>query len=136
MKLHHHDPLKQAVPDAMHTIKDVVANLFGLIVGQKDGDKVRKAERNLGRLPTSSASTRRSASTVPYCLTKEQCKLADDRMRCIRVPIHIDFRPKCIFVKFGYMKSHDWKQVYMCEALDYPLRCDSDMQCRQCCFVS
>ena len=49
MKLPYHNPLQQTVPDAMHTIKDVVENLFGLISGRRDNEKVREAERKLGR---------------------------------------------------------------------------------------
>lgn len=92
MKLPHHNPLMQVMPDAMHTVKDVVENLFGLIVGKRDSEKVREAERKLGRLPLSSG-------TLPYRLTKKQLELTDTRIRCLRVPIHIDFWPKPMFVK-------------------------------------
>lgn len=104
MKLPHHNPLTQVMPEVMHTVKDVMENLFGLIVGKRDSAKVREAERKLGRLSISS-------TTPPYRLVKKELQLADDRLRCLRLPIHTDFRPKPMFVKLGHMKSHYWKQV-------------------------
>ncbi len=100
MKLPYHNPLQQTVPDAMHTIKDVVENLFGLISGRRDNEKVREAERKLGRF-----------TLLEYCLTKVQLKLADDRLLSVHVPAHIDYKPKCMYTKKVHMKSHDWKQV-------------------------
>lgn len=115
MRLPHHDSVNQTVPDAMHTVKDVLERLFGLLVGRHNTEKVRKAEIQLGRLdlPLQDPLTRKKTktSTVPYCLSKQQLQLADDRLRCISVPTHVDFHPRPIFVKLGYMKSHDWKQV-------------------------
>ena len=34
MKLKFHKPIEQTVPDAMHTIKDVIEHFFYLIVGR------------------------------------------------------------------------------------------------------
>ena len=116
MKLPHHDPLTQTVPDAMHTVKDVLEHLFRIIVGKDDNEKV---EMQLGRrFDSSSSSTalgkrKRTSysSPVSYCPTKQQLKFADERALSIVTPAHIDFRPRAMFVKPGYLKSHDWKQV-------------------------
>lgn len=116
MKLPNHNPLKQTMPDVMHTIKDVVEKLFGLITGKKDCEKVRQAERNIGHLTLQSKK-------VPYTLTKDQLHLADSRMNSIQTPIHIDFRPRSMFIKLGHMKSHDWKQVLSV----FPHHVSSDM---------
>lgn len=49
MKLMSHDPIKQTVPDAMHTIKDAVVNVFELLIGKDDTIKCRKCEFNNGK---------------------------------------------------------------------------------------
>ena len=54
MKLPHHDPLTQTVPDAMHTVKEVLEHLFRIIVGKDDNEKV---EMQLGRRFDSSSSS-------------------------------------------------------------------------------
>ncbi len=104
MNLPNHNPLEQTVPDAMHTVKDVVENLFGLIMGRRDSSKVHEAERKLGRLNLID-------TPLPYRLSKEQLHLADKRLLSARFPAHLDYKPKQMFTKKLHMKSHDWKQV-------------------------
>lgn len=41
-RLPYHDRLNQTVPDAVHTIKDVVEVIFNLITGRDDSEKVWK----------------------------------------------------------------------------------------------
>lgn len=48
---------------------------------------------------------------APFLLTKEELKEADENISSIRVPLGFDWRPKPFFVKYQYMKSHDWKEV-------------------------
>ena len=104
MNLPNHNPLEQTVPDAMHTVKDVIENLFGLIMGRRDSFKVHEAERKLGRLNLID-------TPLPYRLSKDQLHLADKRLLSARFPAHLDYKPKQMFTKKLHMKSHDWKQV-------------------------
>jgi len=36
LDLQHHDPVLQTVPDAMHTVKDAIVNLYDLVTGRDD----------------------------------------------------------------------------------------------------
>ena len=49
MLLPNHDRPKQALPDMMHDLKNIVCTFFELIAGKGDSMKVRKAEKELGR---------------------------------------------------------------------------------------
>ena len=44
MKLPHHDHVQQTVPDAMHTVKDVVETVVDLVVGRCNTKKIASAE--------------------------------------------------------------------------------------------
>lgn len=121
MELPGHNPLTQCLPDAMHTVKDVLEKLFGLITGRENTAKVQLCEKNFGRFLPASQSRKRSRSgstscdrVAPYVLTKEEMHLADQRVMSIVTPTHIDFKPSAMFVKPTYHKSHDWKQVCNC----------------------
>lgn len=113
MSLPHHDPLIQCVPDAMHTVKDVLEKLFGLLTGREDTPKVQQCEKTLGRFSTTRKRLHSTTprTTAPYRLTKEELLLADERALSIVTPAYIDFKPTAMFVKPTYHKSHDWKQV-------------------------
>ena len=116
MWLPSHDALSQTMPDMMHTVKDVVENLFALIVSRKDDSKIRLTERKLCRFHPS------PSGSIPYVLTKSQQKTADERLCSILTPLHSDFKAKPMFLVKRHLKSHDWKQVhaylYIC-ALNY-----------------
>lgn len=117
MKLTQHDPMQQAIPDAMHTIKDAIVNLYDLITGKDDTIKCRKYEMNLGGCFGITASMLDKVSHkdpgVPYSLSSEDIKLADNRAQSILTPVHIGYVPGAIFTKTSNLKSHDWKQVYL-----------------------
>lgn len=49
MRLPSHDPIVQTMPDAMHTIKDAVVNVFDLLIGRDDTIKCRTCEFNNGK---------------------------------------------------------------------------------------
>ena len=93
----------------MHTIKDVTEDVFKLVTGRDDSQKVHSAELALGRWftsqmePTPPSSTvkmrgkRSSRAALPsstFSLTKSQCKLADTRLLSTVLPTHIDHTPK------------------------------------------
>lgn len=120
MKLPDHNPLIQCAPDAMHTIKDVLEKIFGLLTGKENTKRVQECEHNFGRfMPRSSTKQPRKMSRtestlegrVPYTLTKAELTLADQRALSIITPSHVDFKPTAMFLKPTYHKSHDWKQV-------------------------
>ena len=112
-------PIIQCVPDSMHTVKDVLERIFGLLTGKENTEKSRIAEEALGRFtaacsstPTSLGKRKRSAAneaTPHYCLTKDQLKVADERALRILTPTHVDFKPGAMFLKPAYM---NWKQVH------------------------
>ena len=81
--------MEQTVPDAMHTVKDVIESLFSLITGKKNNQKVQKAEEKLGRFHES----------IPYMLSKTELKIADNRFNEMLAPIHADFIPTPMFQK-------------------------------------
>ena len=49
MKLPTHDRVTQSVPDAMHTVKDVVEGIFHLVTGRDDTEKVHRSEASINR---------------------------------------------------------------------------------------
>lgn len=53
MLLPDHDRTQQVFPDMMHLLKNVTCEIVQLITGYKDSLKVRKAEQELGRFPSS-----------------------------------------------------------------------------------
>ena len=110
MKLPHHEPLHQTVPDAMHTIKDVVEKIFSIVI-KKEGDlKLRAAEAAVGQFSLDANSTS-ACQPLPFQLSSEELKLAKERIEHIEVPAYWDFNPKHLFSRTSRMKSHDWKQV-------------------------
>ena len=123
MKLPSHDPLRQTMPDAMHTIKDATEHVFKLIIGKEDSKKVQAAELAMTQrfgitssslnLDNKKSKGAKKAPDVPYVLSPEQIKLANQRSLAIRSPVHIDFVPGGIFHKTSGLKSHDWKQVLL-----------------------
>ena len=106
MKLKFHNPIEQTVPDAMHTIKDVIEHLFYLIVGRDNFNRVMVSEAELQRFGSSN-----STEDIPYRINKEQKKLANLRACSILCPEHVDFVSHAFFTK-THFKSHDWKQVF------------------------
>ena len=74
MKLKFHKPIEQMVPDATHTIKDVIENFFYVIVGRDNFNKVMVSEAELQWVGSSN-----STEDIPYRINKEQKKLANLR---------------------------------------------------------
>jgi len=119
MNLPNHDPILQCIPDAMHTVKDAVVNIYDVMIGKDDTINCRKCELNCGRcfgiMPESvHQKFSRKNPGVPYSLSSSDIKLADKRAETIITPVHIEFVPNAIFTKTANLKSHDWKQVSIC----------------------
>ena len=89
MKLPEHDRVQQTVPDAMHTVKDVIERLFKLIIGKSKSDGHRDG----------------------CCLSANDILCADNRILKVSFPSK-DFTPGRIFSRPIGLKSHDWKEVY------------------------
>ena len=98
--------MKQTVPDAMHTIKDAIEHFFYLIVRKND---LTKVIAELKRLCGTTIAAQ-SSHDVPYCISKEQIKIANTRASSIICPDYVDFKPTAFFSKTQF-NSHDWKQV-------------------------
>lgn len=116
MKLNNYDPTTQAIPDAMHTIKHAVVNLFDLITGKDDTVKCRECELNYGgRFGITTAKMTEKISRkepgVPYSLSSDDIKQVDSRAESITTPLHVGYVPSRFFTKPAILKSHDWKQV-------------------------
>lgn len=110
LKLKYHDPIKQTVPDAMHTIKDAIEHFFYLIVGKDDCSKTVQSELELERFLCKRNGE--IVSTTPYKMSKEEKKIADTRASSVICPQHVDFSSSAFFSK-THFKSHDWKQVFV-----------------------
>ncbi len=115
-KLPTHNPVAQTTPDAMHTVKDAIVNVFDLITGRDDTMNCRQCELNLGGhfgITQSSLKQKiqRKCPGVPYSLSTSDIALADKRALNILTPIHVGFVPGPFFSKCSGLKSHDWKQV-------------------------
>ena len=92
MKLPEHDRVDQTVPDAMHTVKDVVERMFRLIIGKSKSDGHRDGCN----------------------LSANHIVCADNRILSINFPSK-DFTPGRIFSRPIGLKSHDWKEVLILE---------------------
>ena len=102
MKLPNHDYVMQTVPDAMHTIKDVVEKLFSVVTGRgrADTSKVKGAEAALGRFGMGSADQSISKlSGAPFQLSHDQMKEAELMTVSNLVPGYLDFKPAQLFPK-------------------------------------
>ena len=67
MKLPFHDPIIQCVPDSMHTVKDVLERIFGLLTGKENTEKSRIEEEALGRFTAACSSTPTSRDNWTLC---------------------------------------------------------------------
>lgn len=124
MKLPHFDRMTLTCPDVMHTVKDVVQNLLHLIIGMQDSEKVRRAEAALGRLTEPSRpegathpfrrqnrKRKHPDVNVPFRISDNEVKLANQRASSIVVPSESQFVPNDVFTTTSGLKSHDWKEV-------------------------
>lgn len=96
MKLPEHDRVQQTVPDAMHTVKDVIERLFRLIIGKSKSDGHRDG----------------------CYLSANDILCADNRILKVSFPSK-DFTPGRIFSRPIGLKSHDWKEVYHLKLWQY-----------------
>ena len=108
MQLPHHNTITQSVPDAMHTIKDVIGHVFNLITGREDSHKVHDAESEINRF--ASKKKKWDPSTLCYRLLADDIKLANSRLAIVNLPSQ-DFTPLNLFTSTAGLKSHDWKEV-------------------------
>ena len=73
-------------------------------VGKSDDSsagRIAEAEKTLGRFQ----------NNPPWVLSKEQLRLANQRLKQILLPSHLDFNPQCVFTHPSQRNSHDWQQV-------------------------
>ena len=113
--LPYHNSVEQTVPDAMHTIRDAIVNIFELLIGKSDTLSCRKCEANFGRYfgmeSNDLSKISRKDPVVSYSLSTTEIQQADRICESIFTPAHVDFVPKLLFSKPSGLKSHDWKQV-------------------------
>ena len=112
-KLEFHNPIKQTVPDTMHTIKDAIEHYFYLIVGRDDSVKVIAAKakpKRFGLSTRDSNAGKIDMSLMPYIINRAQQKTANIRATSIICPHHVDFKPRPFLMK-TQPNSHDWKQA-------------------------
>ena len=111
---------EEIVPDAMHTIKNVVERIYNLITGRQctNIEKILKSEQAIGRnykrvTPVTLGKRKRNQEQgdLSFVLTKHEKDIADQRCNQVVTPAHIDYISKPMFCKKRHMKSHDWKQV-------------------------
>lgn len=68
-----------------------------------------KAETELGRFGLKPSNV--TKFQAPWQLSTCNRKLAEQRLKDIHVPTHLDFKLKFLFTHSTRLKSHDWKQV-------------------------
>ena len=81
--------------------------------GKCDEGKIATAERNIGRFNL----TLEEHMELPWVLSKDQLKTAQQLVSQLSVPSYLDFNPKKLFTHLSHLKSHDWKQacqIHMC----------------------
>ena len=101
----------QSVPDAMHTIKDVIGHVFNLITGREDSHNVHDAESEINRFGVPSSKKQKwDPLTLCYRLSADDIKLANSRLAIVNQPSQ-DFTPLNLFTGTAGLKSHDWKEV-------------------------
>lgn len=118
MKLPNHNYITQVYPDAMHTVKDCIENIYFLLIGKVNLDNIKSSETSMGRFYNTTRKRRRGKSatdhdnmrTHPYVLSSEEIKIADMRSKAIIMP-NKDFNPGSIFIRSTGLKSHDWMEV-------------------------
>lgn len=69
-----------------------------------------KAEIALGRFGLKPSNV--AEFKPPWQLSTSDVKIANQRLKNIHVPAHLDFKPQCLFSHPTRLNSHDWKQVY------------------------
>ena len=134
-----HNRMKQSVPDAMHTLKDVVKNVMDVCTGRVGNlDKIITSEQHRQRthiieVPEEEASSRISPPTttssddpehptkkrkvfhdsqlLPFVLTQNELSIADRRANSIQLPIGMGTKPSSFISKTSSLKSHDWKEL-------------------------
>ena len=74
-----------------------------------DYGKIDQAEKSLGRFQREHDET--LAYSPPWVITKEQLKVASQRLKQIYLPSHLNCNPQQLFSHSSGLKSHDWKQV-------------------------
>lgn len=122
-KLPFHDRLLNTPVDPMHLIKNIVSHCVNLVAGNADSAKVREEEKLRKRFPMSwMIGSQGKLRPAPFCLSKEDIQLANDRANRILVPYGFDWRPRDIFSKSTGMKSHEWKQLSCHGILKFCLR--------------
>lgn len=68
MKLSTHNLAAQATPDAMHTVKDAIVNIFDLITGKDNTMNCRQCELNLGgRFWYNSKQLKKDSAKKSWC---------------------------------------------------------------------
>ena len=118
-----HNRVLDTPVDPMHLLKNIVEHIVNLIAGKKDSIKVRKQEQQCKRFR--SAWMKDNLSTLPqapFCLSKEEIVVADERACSVCVPSGFDWKPRSVFGKNTGMKSHEWKQLATSGVLRFCLR--------------
>ncbi|XP_078595052.1 uncharacterized protein LOC144872603 isoform X2 [Branchiostoma floridae x Branchiostoma japonicum] len=136
-RLETHGPERFA-PEMMHLTADVGQRLVRTVTGENDTLKVRLAEQQMKRFPSTwpgkkkvisgpvkrvpDSSKRSTLPPAPWALKKGEKVTADKRLVSVKVPIGFGWNPKGIFVKYSSLKSHDWMQLTTRGILPYSLR--------------
>lgn len=144
MRLPFHNRGEQMQPDGMHTIADVVSNVFDMVSGKDDTKNVRITEEKYSRFEStwlskagqtnsnkrkrdavgSPTSNHKKAKTdeeetakpkAPWSLDKEGLAKADERAKSLLYPAGFDYHPDAHFTKPWTLRTmHGKLQVQFC----------------------
>ena len=92
----------QVLPDAMHTIKDVVEKIIKLITA--DETAIKKVVETEVILKSDHAAD----GKLPFCMSREQTQLAGKCAQSIIIPANLNYMPITPFTHSKALKSHDW----------------------------
>jgi len=95
IELPHHNPVQQTAPDAMHTVKDAVCNIYDLIAGKDNTVKCKWKLRGSFGLSTATLKKKicHKNPIVSYSLSTSDLRLANNRALEIKTSLLVDFTP-------------------------------------------
>lgn len=118
-----HDRILNTPVDPMHLIKNLGEHVVNLISGASDSPKVRAEEKARKHFRSTWVSENGSLPPAPFCMTKEERDVANNRAMNVQVPHTFVWRPRALFLSKPLgLKSHKWKEVMCAGILKYCIR--------------
>ena len=124
-RLPHHDRYLNTPVEPMHVIKNIGEHLVNLISGKTDSTKLRLEEQTRGRFSATWCDLntgKRKLPPAPFCLSKSELVIANQRSVNIVVPLGVDWKSRSLFSRGVSLKSSEWKNVLSQGILKFCIR--------------